>query len=86
MSFLSEILREVSGNKRELRVSYEGYDFSFLSAKSASALEEVLTKEVIQTLRHKYQGLHLTDRQDGRITREVPSQWGGTAPTRILDP
>ena len=60
-------------NERKLWVSYEGSNFSFLSAKSASVPEELPPKGVKQTSQHKYQGLFLVYQQDGRIPREAPS-------------
>ena len=59
MGFWAEVSREGNEKKHKLQVSYEGSDFSFLYAKSASASEEVPPKGVIQTSQHEDQVLHM---------------------------
>ena len=57
--FFAEYLIEGNGNKRELRVSYERYNFLFLSSKSSSAPEDVPSKGITQASKHEYHGLHM---------------------------
>ena len=85
-SFRSEGSKEEIVNKSELQVSYRGYNLSFLSTKSAPDPEELHKKGIIQTLQHEDQGIHLLDRQNCQIPREVTSLWDGTTLIRRRDP